>query len=159
MAFIDFRKAYDCISRNLLWKKLLETDIMGRMFDATVSLYTNVKSRVRLNGLCYIVLLGLMLTVDLNKDVCYLLYYLTYSLTTCSLQLPNLGVDIVLDDTLAYADDIIILIESEDGLKIMLDSLNTRCCKYTMTINGEKSKVVDFGNPSIVKTSSNFILW
>ena len=50
VAFIDFRKAYDAINRNLLFKKLSSLGICERMCNALTSLYENVSCCVRLNG-------------------------------------------------------------------------------------------------------------
>lgn len=38
-AFIDFKKAYDTIDRNILWKHLSDIGITGKMFCAVKSLY------------------------------------------------------------------------------------------------------------------------
>ena len=50
-AFIDFRKAYDCINRNLLWSKLGNIGIGGKLLVAIKSLYASVSSCVRVNNL------------------------------------------------------------------------------------------------------------
>ena len=50
-AFIDFKKAYDTINRNLLWNKLCNIGVNGKMLKAVKSLYTTVSSCVRINGL------------------------------------------------------------------------------------------------------------
>ena len=50
MAFIDFKKAYDSIDRNLLWQKLIRVGVKGRMLRAVKSLYSSVSSCVRING-------------------------------------------------------------------------------------------------------------
>ena len=50
-AFIDFRKAYDAIHRKLMFKKLSDLGVSGRMFSAITSLYDNVNCCVRLNSI------------------------------------------------------------------------------------------------------------
>ena len=50
-AFIDLKKAYDLVDRNILWNRLLETGIKGKLFSAIRSLYNSVISCVRINGL------------------------------------------------------------------------------------------------------------
>ena len=50
-AFIDFKKAFDFVDRNLLWRRLNESGISGKMLKALKSLYTSVLSCVRVNGL------------------------------------------------------------------------------------------------------------
>ncbi|CAC5379161.1 unnamed protein product [Mytilus coruscus] len=49
-AFIDFKKAYDSINRQLLFIKLNDLGINGTMFNALRSLYNDVRSCVRVNG-------------------------------------------------------------------------------------------------------------
>ena len=51
VSFIDFSKAYDSIPRNILWSKLKEMGICGRLYNALMFLYKTVKSCVHLNGL------------------------------------------------------------------------------------------------------------
>ena len=50
-AFIDFRKAYDCINRDILWAKLDSIGVSGKLFNAVKSLYASVASCVRINNL------------------------------------------------------------------------------------------------------------
>ena len=49
-AFIDFKKAYVSIDRNLLWQKLIRVGVKGRTLRAVKSLYCSVSSCVRING-------------------------------------------------------------------------------------------------------------
>ena len=49
LAFIDYKKAFDSVERNLLLYKLAKTGINGRMYQAISSLYSNPRSRVVLN--------------------------------------------------------------------------------------------------------------
>ena len=50
-AFVDFRKAYDCINRDLLWGKLEEIGIASKLLGAVKALYVSVSSCVRINNL------------------------------------------------------------------------------------------------------------
>ena len=50
-AFIDFKKAYDSINQTLLWKRLTQIGIRGKMFKSVQSLYQSVSSCVRISGL------------------------------------------------------------------------------------------------------------
>ena len=49
-AFIDFKKAYDWVNRNLLFTKLENLGISSKMMKALYSIYFNVQSCVKLNG-------------------------------------------------------------------------------------------------------------
>ena len=46
-AFIDFEKAFDSISRKLLWPILLKNGIKCRLYKCVRSMYENVKARIR----------------------------------------------------------------------------------------------------------------
>ena len=47
VAFIDFEKAFDSISRKLLWPILLRNGIKGKLYKSVRSMYETVKDRVR----------------------------------------------------------------------------------------------------------------
>ena len=49
-SFLDFSKAYDRIDKSLLWHKLSQIDIDGKMLRSLKSLYDNVKCTVKVNG-------------------------------------------------------------------------------------------------------------
>ena len=49
--FVDYRKAFDLIDRSKLWTKLIKCGVQGKMFQIIHSLYENVKSCVKHNGL------------------------------------------------------------------------------------------------------------
>ena len=70
----------------------------------------------------------------------------------------SLGVNIdgVKVSILAYADDVVLLAESENDLNIMLDCLQSWCVLNKMSVNASKSKVVHFRNPSVVRTTCVF---
>ena len=50
-AFIDFKKAYDTIDRGILFNKLYDLGIRGRMYTALLSIYKDVKCCVRVQNL------------------------------------------------------------------------------------------------------------
>ena len=57
VAFIDFRKAFDSVIRTKLWVILRKNGLKGKMYQAVVSMYNVVKSKVRagndlINHLC-----------------------------------------------------------------------------------------------------------
>jgi len=47
VSFIDFKKAFDYVNRNTLWKILRSYGITGRMLKILQSIYTSVRSHVR----------------------------------------------------------------------------------------------------------------
>ena len=55
-----------------------------------------------------------------------------------------------------YADDIVLISESTDELQIMLNSLNSWCCKWRLAINESKTKVIHFRNKNTLQTDYVF---
>ena len=49
-SLIDFSKAFDYEVRDVLWFKLLQFGVRGKMLDIIVSMYENVKSKVKINN-------------------------------------------------------------------------------------------------------------
>ena len=58
---------------------------------------------------------------------------------------------------LLYADDIVLLSDCEENLQSMLHTLGECCCKWGLTINGNKSKVMHFRSRSVDKTGFQLI--
>ena len=48
--FIDYKEAFDCIDRKLLFYKLAKLGIRGKLFDTVFSLYSHVKRCVKYNS-------------------------------------------------------------------------------------------------------------
>ncbi len=49
--FIDFKKAFDSIDRDLLLYKLLLNNVNGKMYNSIKSLYYNTEACVRVNNI------------------------------------------------------------------------------------------------------------
>ena len=50
MCFIDLRKAYDSVNRDLLWKAMREYGITEKIVKILNSLYDNTRAKVRVKG-------------------------------------------------------------------------------------------------------------
>ena len=159
-AFIDFSKAFDRIPRNALWKKLESMRIDQRMLAALKSLYKDVKCTVKVNGLNTVefdVSSGLKQGCPLSPTLFNLF------INDCVRRINDLHKGIRLDDVnstelsmLLYADDVVLLSDNEGNLQNMLDSLSEWCGTWNFRLNGAKSKVVHFRNPSAPGTEHVF---
>ena len=49
-AFVDFKCAFDSVNRCKLWFKLSKIGIRGKLLNVTYSMYSNVRSKVAVNG-------------------------------------------------------------------------------------------------------------
>ena len=147
VAFIDFSKAYDSIPRNNLWAKLKQKGLCGRLYNALISLYKTVKSCVRINGLTtdfFDVNCGLKQGCLLSP----LLFNLYIDDLVRDMNLLNVGIDI--DDEklciLLYADDVILIADTEADLQSLLNCLYDWSERNGLKINNDKSKlfILDF---------------
>ena len=145
-AFLDFRKAFDYVDRNLLWHKLLALGIRGQIFDVIQSMYKRVKSQVQVGadrteqfecllgvrqGECLSPFLFAMYLNDIEE-----------SLRRDDFKGVNIGHMKML--TLLYADDAVIMSENRDELQLGLNILEEYCAKWKITLNTDKTKVVVF---------------
>ena len=158
VCFVDFRKAYDTINRNILWQKLNKIGIKGKFFNSLKSIYENVNCSVRINGHYtdwFDVSSGLKQGCLLSPQI----FNLYLNDLTLDLEEAGLGIDIdgVNVSTLLYADDLALVAETEDNLQRLLDILSNWCNKNNMQANLDKTKVVNFRNKSISKTERRFL--
>ena len=124
-AFVNFKKAYDFINRDKLWKRLFESGISGKMLNAIMSLYKSVSSCVRVNlfktewfnvqyglrqGCILSSLLFNLCIIDLAKYLKSLNIVVSFG---------NKKICILL-----YADDIVLLAETANDLQVLLDALH-----------------------------------
>ncbi|CAG2195599.1 unnamed protein product [Mytilus edulis] len=118
VAFIDFKKAYDWINRDLLFGKLENLGISSKMLNAIFSLYRNVYSCVKVNGNFtdwFEVKCGL-------KQGC-ILSPILFNIFINDLvdEVKKLDIGVKIDDekicVLLYADDLVFLTENEKDLQ------------------------------------------
>ena len=116
------------------------------MLRSLKSLYENVKCTVRVNGVhseWFDVNTGL-------KQGCVLspLFFNAFvNDLILAIKSSNCGIPVFLESSISillYADDIVLLSESEANMQIMLDCLGKWCVTWGLTINFNKSKVMHF---------------
>jgi hypothetical protein len=143
--FIDMAKAFDSVNHELLWYSLRKMGISGRMYNVIQYMYSKNQASINLGG--YITgwfrikdgvrqgdnlaptLFGIFIN-SLVKEVNSL---------NCGVTYENHQLSILL-----YADDIVLLSETEDGLQKLLDTLNKWTNRFRMNVNMDKTNVVHF---------------
>ena len=50
IGFVDFQKAFDSVSRPILWKVTIKMGIKGKLYNTLHKMYESVKACVRCNG-------------------------------------------------------------------------------------------------------------
>ena len=147
VAFIDFKKCFDTINRNILWPILLKNGFKGKLFECIRSMYANVKARIRISGNKMTDSINCSLGVK-QGDIC--------SPVLFSLYINELAIDVmrngrhgVIFDAyelfiLLLADDIVLCSETVIGLQNQLNILQRSASKLHLSVNLEKSNIVVF---------------
>ena len=153
-AFVDMEKAFDRLNRDLLFYKMLKLGIGGKVYQCIKDIYDGCKASINLNGHLtdafateYGVKQGDCLSPNLFS--LFINDMANEIKSKCNgVSLGNFDVHCLL-----YADDLVLLAETEEDLQCMLDTVLLWCRKWHMKINPKKSNVVHFRPQSYAKTS------
>ena len=141
-SFIDFSKAFDYVVRDVLWFKLLQFGVRGKMLDIIVSMYENVKSKVKLNNRLsesFSCMTGVRQGEYLSA------FFFAIYLNDIEQEFITKGSDGVnAGFKLFHADDIVIFSETAEGLQNGLYILHDYCQRWKLTVNPNKSKTLIF---------------
>ena len=148
-AFIDFKKAYDSVDRELLWKCLESMGVHGRFLESLKEMYCQVKMAVRVGGE-----VGETFMADLGVKQGDPLSPLLFGLFIDRIErffqtlLPSAGVRLATNivQVLLYADDLVLMAERPEDLQAMLDTLQKFCVGNALTVNVKKSEAVIFNS-------------
>ena len=55
-----------------------------------------------------------------------------------------------------YADDIVLIAESPEGLQNMRNALNNYCTEWNLTVNVQKTKIMIFRNGGNIRGNENW---
>ena len=144
LAFIDFQKAFDSVDRNLLFYKLSKIGISGHFYRAISSLYSNPKSRVILNEYetdyfdC---------PIGVKQGDCLSPTLFAIFINDLAENIKNSGVGVNLDqetflNVLLYADDIVLLAETELDLQFLLFLVEVWCKNWRLEVNLAKTNIL-----------------
>jgi hypothetical protein len=147
LCFIDYKKAFDSVDRNLLLFKLSNIGVSGYMYSAISSLYSNPKSRVILQDYstdyfdC---------PVGVKQGDCLSPTLFAIFINDLAKEIKNSGVgvklniedEITLINILLYADDIVLFAESEIDLQSMLNIVEVWCEKWRLEVNLTKTNIL-----------------
>ena len=157
--FIDFRKAFDTVCHTGLLLKLQRAGINGKIYELIKSMYQNSSSRVKCKN-------TLTDNIDIKQGVHQgsVLSPLLFNIF-----INDIGNTLLADDApilydskvnhLLYADDLVLMSTTEEGLQRNIDKLHEYCTKWGLTINTNKSKVMTFSKTGrMVKDQFRFVI-
>ena len=145
--FIDFKKAFDTVPRDILFTKLIGHGVTGKFFNTLQTMYSNdnccvkvgskiteefganqgVKQGCILSPLLFNIFLSDIVPI-FNEEECTPLKFDN---------LKTIG-------SLIWADDLVILSDSENGLQNMLNNLSVYAEENRIKINPKKTKSIIF---------------
>ncbi len=145
--FVDFHKAFDSIPRNTLFKKLLDHNINGKFYDCLTNMYTGDQSCIKIGNS----ITNIFVVNQGVKQGC-ILSPLLFNIFLSDLQAKlettgNTPAEISPNETLGcliWADDLLLLSQTETGLNNMLNTLNKFSQDNGLTVNMDKTKVMIF---------------
>lgn len=143
--FVDFRKAFDTVIHPGIKFKLQQLQINGKFYDIINSLYSKGQLCVRL-GESHTNFFSSEIGVHQGDVLSPNLFKIFINdfpeyLKSCNSQVTIKEHNI---DCLMYADDIVLLSDSPDGLQLKLDALKRYCNTWCLEVNISKTKVLVF---------------
>ena len=141
VCYVDFSKYFDTINRNQLYYKLIANGIGGNILNLIKSMYDSGSYMVKMEnnlfgkvysstgvkqGCCMSPILSNIFQNDLHK---------IFDKNCKPLELNNKDIN-----SLSWADDLVLLSSSPEGLQRCLDKLYDYCYKWGLTVHPEKTK-------------------
>ena len=158
--FLDFRKAFDVVDRELMYHRLNLYGISGFVLCLIKQIYSRTMNKIRLNGELsspFESMKGVRQGDNLSPTIfnCFI-NDLVMTLNSCDLgvKVPN-GTTI---GCLAYADDIVILSENTVKMQQMLNITDKWCKNWRALINTQKSKILNFRRKNVPRTGCSFMM-
>ena len=143
LAFLDLAKAYDSVDRDVLWEKLRKLGFGGKFLKSLQSMYKGDYVTCQTNGATTNpVYLGRGLRQGCSlSPILFALYIVDMSR---DLQASNLGILLrkVCVSVLLFADDILLISDSADGLRLLRDIVQRHVSSLKMKLSITKSKVM-----------------
>ena len=141
--FVDFRKAFDTVWHDGLWRRLWESGVKSLPWRILRSLYSGLQASVLVDG-------AISRSAAIGQGVrqgCPL----SPILFSCYIndlvrRLKGLGGELSVGDrrlcSLLYADDIVLLADSAEHLQRMIDEVSSFCAQWRLDLNTSKSQVM-----------------
>lgn len=144
--FVDFQKAFDSVWHEGLLFKLIESGIGGKSFDVIKSIYENNKLAVKIGDKhtdFFPQGRGVKQGCNLSPTL-FNIYINELALLLEQSTAPGLTLTDTEIKCLFYADDLVILSPTREGLQQSLDILHQYCQTWALTVNMKKTKIMTF---------------
>lgn len=143
VCFVDFRKAFDTVWHDGLWKRLWDSNVRGKAWRIIRKLYAAIDAKVRLGTktsrsvrMRQGVRQGCPLSPTLFN---FFVDALSKKLLASGYGSSFEGLDV---GALLYADDVVLIADSAEELQGLIDTVDAFCRKWKMSMNMKKSEVM-----------------
>ena len=157
VAFVDFSKFFDKINRHIMLYKLLKYGITGNIYHVIKSIYSKTTYSIKVgdkispafsatNGLKQGCCLSPILSNIFQNDL--------HDIFDERCDPISLGSAIL--NSISWADDLILISKSKEGLQRCLNLLFLYCKKWGLEVNADKTKTMVFSNKLDKTTTFKF---
>ena len=143
LCFVDFRKAYDSVWQEALMLKLLKLGIRGNFFGTIRAMYEDCNACIKNDGLLsktFSIQSGVKQGDVLSPNLFNMYINDLPMIFNDNIDSPKLK-DLYVH-CLMYADDLVIMSLTENGLQDKLNKLNAYCINWNLNINVKKTQVM-----------------
>jgi len=162
VCFIDLRKAYDSVNRELLWQAMKTYGISGKIVRIVSSLYENTRAKVRVNGVlseCLLLKTGVKQGCVLSPLLFNI--FIDWVVRRVLKSMGDSGIEIryskkkkelhvkekdrtarTLVNMLMYADDMAVMDSECGNVTRFLVELDEQLCRVGMMMNVKKTKMM-----------------
>ena len=145
--FVDFKKAYDSVWHEGLFCKMRRNKLQGKLLHLIMDMYKKTKCSVKMGGSCtefFAVTRGVRQGCPLSP-----ILFNLYVNDIFTIMNQNNESEIFLNkevpiNALMYADDLILLSDTPEGLQRQIDKLSKYCDDWRLNINLKKTKMMIF---------------
>ena len=146
--FVDFSKAFDSVDRTALAYKLGNIGIRGSLLDLVISMYEKTDYIIKSNGQFSVPFSSKFgVKQGCNLSPLFFNIFINDIHEIFDKSCEPLKLDDWLVNSLSYADDLVLLSETESGLQSSLNKLENYCNQWGLKVNIKKTKILVFNKP------------